>query len=362
MNSWFSIYWGAVVGLLPYYIRANEYNDVRVCKNYALFAAVCSSYLIFGIGFRNISSRIKYSLIGLSVLSWFNHDNFYLPAAVEQTVTFNVFLLLIYQLLSHDINFKVIANFLRISALIQCAFLCINIYKINPYNLAVPLDYPVGSFGQQTLSGAHVAVLFPFFLTTGWIVLAPILVGAVYISQSAMSLAALIVGLVVMIFHKHLFKGVFIFGSLITAVIVFFLTKNYVFFSDNMRYAAWSKLMLEFKDWPLNKMIFGRGFGYLYHNFHFDFMAQIFTYAHEEWIELLFALGFIGIFIFIYLIREILSFNDSKHTVMAVSVLAAVLANSTANFTLHISSIALIAAIAYAYLVQQQTKKERGLI
>lgn len=343
--------------LLPFYVRFNEHNDVRICKNLFFFFLVCVSLIVFGLGKRKVSLGLKTSLVFLAILSFFNHKNLYLSAAIEQTIIFNISLVILYQLLTFNLDFVVIAFFLRISALIQAVIFILNYYGVNPYNLSLPAPIPYGSFGQQTLSGAHIAVLFPLFLQTWWWMFIPVLIVAVFLAKSAMAWASLVAGVVVFGCYKHIKRPLFVSGCFCSALIAFFLTKSIPFFSDNMRYVTWKKLMIEFFNWRWIEELFGRGLGWLFHNSRLeDGIGGIFTYAHNEAIDSLWAFGIIGTSVIVYVLLKALK-NINEGSRVSLAILAAFISNSFGNFTFHISAIALPAMLAYAYLVTNNEEK-----
>jgi hypothetical protein len=356
VTEWFSLYWGAVAMLLPFYFRFNQYNDLRICKNFAFFAAFCASFMLFGIGNLKVNPKTKISLLLLSILSWFNHNDFYNGAALEQTVIFNVFLLFLYQMLTFDIKIGIIFNFCRVGAIVQALFFWMHYFKFNPYNPSVEIWFPVGVLGQQTLSAALLAACAPMFLFGGWRIALPLIISGVVISTSAMSLVSLAVGLYIVIFRKFIKSIFFYLTPIIALVACYFLFRHSSFLADNMRYEVWSGILSQFSESSAGEVLAGRGLGDFWINSKFILNGQRFTYVHNEFIESIWAFGVVGTLLILSLLLYLRNIK-SHESFVCLGIIASCLVNSYGNFTFHISSIAVILIIAYSYLV---TKKSEG--
>jgi hypothetical protein len=311
------------------------------------------SVLLFGFH-RKIPLRIKLPLVFLSFLSWFNHNSFYESAAIEQTVAFNAGILLTAQLISQSDKLKpnVIYLFLRLMAAIESIFFILNDFGINPYNPHQTLYkmYPVGSLGQQTLSGALLAVAAPACLTKkSWPLLIPIAY-AMYLSGSAMTWCACVFGCSYVIFRPKL-KTLVILGAALVSFSYLGLGA-FQFFSPHGRFAVWRWCVHEYCSmWNLRDILFGRGLGWLYNHLNVFMEDLKFTYAHNEFIELFWAVGLVGAFLFFLLVLPLRHIKPDKHLYVMLGILISVAANSVGNFTLHVSSIAQIAIMAYAFII-----------
>jgi hypothetical protein len=359
LSEWyFSLYWGVAAMLLPFYVRFNPFNDVRICKNFAFFAAFCVSFFIFGIGNNKIDVKTKITIILLSILSWFNHTNFYSGAAIEQTVIFNVFLLFLYQLLSHKLDIKIICACIRYSAIAQALLIFSQLTTFNVYNWSVPMLAPVGALGQQTLSGALLSVSIATFFVPFWWIFTPLIIMAIIISGSAMSLMSLFTSIYVFLFRKFIKSMWFYIIPTVVALIAYLAFKNSLFLADNMRYELWSTYLSKLSMLPITRVIFGNGFGNFWDTCSLDVGGQRFSYFHNEALEIVWALGAIGTSSFFYLLFKALHFKRTDDAFICFSILISALLNSLGNFTFHISSIAIIILIAYSYLVTNDSRKE----
>jgi hypothetical protein len=360
MVRYFAHYWGAACLLLPYFIWPNNYNDIRICRNFLAFALIIGSVMIFGQ--KRIHFKSSWPFLALLALSWINHHNFYLIGVIEQTVIFSGFMLLAIHLISNlePEDHPILFNYLRISALVQCVFMFINIFGVNIYNPRVPVHDLVGSFGQHTLAAAYLAILVPFFFTKRWIFFTPILVTFIYLSGSAMSMLACIAGIVFACIYKmyHRKSAICATGAALLLFYVFYslFLSTEKYFEDNERFKVWwNSYYIYTQYFDDGSVLVGKGLGYFYHYFMTTCKTckQYFTYAHNELLELLWAFGLVGAFLVGAMGYQLVWIKEQKYTLMFMTAIAIAIANSMGNFTFHMSPAALVIVICYACLINQ---------
>ena len=346
--------------LLPLYVRANSYNDIRVCRNYLVVGlAILSLGVFYSRG--ALSKNFSFLFVFMLIVGWLNHQNFYMAAVIEQTVVFSAFCLIYFQLsndlIDDDIN--VILNYLRVSCLIQVFLVFLNHgLDFNIYNPFVMTEKVVGSFGQETLVGAYIAVLAPLFFEKKRIALVPI-IWAIWLTTSAMSVCAFIMALIAYTYVKYLRKKAMVFALASTiciglAIYVFVLA-NQTYFDDKGRYILWAVLIDNYLSWSIWDIIFGRGLGNLYYTAS-DLCVEckeLFTYAHNEYIEILWAWGLFGMGCFVKFIYDIFKIKDLHLKAPLFACVIAILANMFGNFTLHIAPIGLAALLLYICLINK---------
>lgn len=353
--------------ILPYFIRINSslYNDVRVCRNYLVVGLVTLSFLIFIT--KRISLAQTWPITGLLVLGWFNHQNFYSAAALEQTVVFSAFCLLMMQMMSNidNSNKNIVINYLRLSCLLQVFLMLLNyFFSFNPYNPQVEATKILGSFGQETLAAAYVAILAPLFLVGRWRwFLFPIIL-AVVLSTSAIATTSLVAGILfyfIIRYFSNLFTILTIFTFVLFAFLAFalyFIDFNY--FDDKGRFLVWSILMKDFFHSSIFSILFGHGFGYIYENTRIlcKDCKEIFTYAHNEYIEAFFIWGISSVFLIYPFIKRLFkSQNFYKYSFISAC-LVALSVNCIGNFPLHLSPIGLGAMLLYTCIVNDKNNLE----
>jgi O-antigen ligase len=131
-------------------------------------------------------------------------------------------------------------------------------------------------------------------------------------------------------------------------------TQKVGYFGDSGRFEVWEKA-LSMYGW---ESLTGRGLG------HFSdfFIRQFglvhynqFRHVHNEFLEVLFAFGLIGVACFSYLLLQV-----KKSTSLFCCCLVSILANCFFNFYFHISVLALIGIITYVILYIEQQGESHG--
>lgn len=336
-----SIYWGTAAMLLPFYVRANNFNDIRISKNYALIFLTTIGCMLFGVG------KLKIRAIAVvAAFAFFIHSNFYRPASMEQTVTFLGGCLLISHLLSHRLNEKVIKVCLAITCILTSAVFILNNMGFNPFNPSIPMKYPVGPLGQQTLSGALVAITITSLIQPNFWMFIPAAAMGLWISGSSMSYLA--AGVNISLFtamNKTIALKLKV--SIITLLGIIgsmgLFSKDLL--NDHSRFYSWSIAIKKMSNFSLMDQLFGRGLGDFWHSFGVEIPGQMIRYAHNEVIESLWAFGIVGTMIIAIIVY--LPFKNFKST-YALAGFASVLVNSLGNFTFHIAPLALIGVIFYS--------------
>lgn len=353
--------------LLPFYVRFNSFNDVIVCKDFFLIALTFISVCLFGFA-KDIGPELKLPFISILILSWFNHKDFYQTAAIHQTMCFSAGILLVYHLISwaEHLDRGILLNCFRITAILESLVFVLNRFGINPYNIhADKIDIQVvGSLGQQTLSGALIAALAPTMLSGWGIWCLPLIIYAVYLSGSAMTAVSFVFGILICLFYKIMSKRYFwivisSFGAALLGAFIFGLN-TVSFFSNHGRFAVWKLSTLFYlRLWTAREMMFGKGLGFLSSHLDiFQYNIYKFTHAHNEYIEILWAFGLVGILLFWMILKPLL--KTHKKDSVFLGIIGALAVNSIGNFTMHVSSIAIIGLISYAYIIGRNNNLTGG--
>lgn len=345
--------------LLPVYFRANSVNDIRISKNYFFSVLIAVSIILFG--FRSRPGFQRWVLGLLALWSILVCKSFYTAAALQQISCFILGLILIQQA-SNKLKLrdhKNLEQFFAAVCIMQCLFIALNVFKINLWNPSVPMEYISGSLGHPTHAGALVAITAPFLFSLKrlkYIGFVAVLV-SLYYCKSAMSWFSLFNGVA---FYLLLNKNTR-FASLGVLVILnlgvlglFYSYGSYSpFLDDNSRIAAWVLALKTIFSWDYFDILFGRGLGNLWNDFSLYYRLQRFAYVHNEYIESLWAFGILGTSLIMGLaIRPFLNKAIANKERVFLASYVAFLTNCFGNFPMHLSSIALVGCLTYAYLVR----------
>ena len=340
-----SSFWGAASLLLPFFIRFNSLNDVRISKSYALVAMAFVSAMCFG-----VELATEWTVIALGAILYVNvvTKDFYTGAALEQLVATMAGIFILYQLISLKkyLRPQAIYFWFRVCAVLCCVIVFLHAYGFNPYNPDVIMPYPVGPLGQQTLTGALLAALLPsFFETRKTILFVPVVVAALYLLGSTMSWVAAgsAVWLYLMIRFRHYWPLVIVLS--LAVVMVISKTADPEFLSPHGRLIAWNESLNLWLDGSFLRRAFGNGLGWYWNHSQATFMGEPFRHAHSELLQALPEFGLFGVFCLIGLasIPFFLKIDAIAH-----AGLFALYINSLANFTFHLAPLALVAIIYYA--------------
>ena len=315
------------------------------------------SCILYGVG-DSKNKLILRPLFFLGILSFFNMDSFYTPAGLEQLTMFLSAILFVYhfhdKIGRYDINDMIF--FMQCSLFIQCAVVGMNYFGVNPFNFGILIDRPVGALGQESLSAALIAVLSPSLLyksSKKWL-LVPFI--ALLLLNTTFGILSFLGGILFYLGYKRLYPCVLYTVIGLCFVFLFLIGINLdgvEFFNDKGRFDLWLEVLRNFKEWDLSSQLFGRGLGYVWHNFTHvtDIDNKPFRYFHNEYLELLYAFGSVGVFLVGWMMKPLLKVKFDEQSAILLSIIFAIIINSAGNFTLHIAPIGLIFLIVYSCLI-----------
>jgi len=362
MNG-FTNFWGVASVLLPLYVRVDGVNDVRICRNYLFIFIVFLSISLFKNGKLKLQDYLPW--VGLLVLAWFNIDYLYQPATLEQFATLGAFCIAVPHLVSNYENMKInlFLNYFRASVLIQSVLVFTNMFGINLYNLDVPVPRALGSFGQETLTAAFIAVLLPTFFNKKWAPLLPIPLMAIFFTGSAMSAISVVAASVFFVAFSCLKLKKALLSLLGFYLMTFAFVTGFIgvdgYFNDNERFKVWETIYGVIKDRGFWHILFGSGVGSFWHHFS-DYCTdcnQRFLYAHSEPLQLVYEFGLAGVIMIGLVLKRIFylpSTIPNKGIILAMMIAA--FSNALGNFTFHIVPISMVILIGYTYLIGYKEK------
>lgn len=219
----------------------------------------------------------------------------------------------------------------------------------NPESLYVPSNIVSSTLGHPTIAGSFIAMLLPIMWYRGYKLMLPFGIVAVCMTQSQVAIGAMLVsGLVyvgltnkrnalislsiVVISASILIGGYFVSPSV----------KSFV--GDSGRFSEWGKIYKSFKT-PISKntktpkIYTGKGPGTFKHIYHIKENSK-FHQAHNEYLEVLYDFGILGLFLFVLalieLIKGVFVFQDRGNRALAAS-LVCVSISAGASFVWHLA-------------------------
>lgn len=270
---------------------------------------------------------------------------------------------------------KIIISAIAITCAIQSLWVFSEFMGFDPYSMLMgqhkKLDYLVpygwfnvvsdeqminGSLTNENWSGALIALTFPALFYWRFYVFIPVSLLSLYLLKSAMPVTSAFVGIcayiAVKLFDMKKIKNIALVASIFPALLVLIGPPKTGFFESGPRVWLWERI------WSLvhwYDLIIGKGVGFFAAVFPTKFLLHAvvpFRQMHNEYLEILFAFGVIGLAIFYYLYLQI--YKTEKLHPIFYAIIAAALFNSIGHFTFHVTSTALVGIIAYSFL----TKKE----
>jgi len=230
------------------------------------------------------------------------------------------------------------------------------ITKVNGVVTAQPVQLIVGSLGQQTLSGALIAISLPSLFRKGWYYFIPLSVIGIYLSTSSMSLATAVFITGAYVFRNYFKYYLIAMVGLVAALIP--LMQKDTFIYNGERFKIWVEA-LKWLD-GINIM-FGKGLGYFHDFFSRTHTSnEIFRQAHNEFIDLYIIGGAFALCVFgCYLYSVGRDFRRDTTKTPFYLIFFASLFNSLGSFPYHISATALVGLLSLGIIIKQE--KENGI-
>lgn len=315
MYSWFLT---VIITSTPFYFRAGNYIPLEYCREqFFLFSA------IFGIlVFRNRSS-IKFTgpILALLAMAYFNQYHVMATAMLLQYLPFVAGLLILNQTLHNTLNIELLLRGMRVSSIVECFWLLLNHFGIEPLQWIFPEIYfqtslqnvsktvPImGSLENPVPSALLIAILFPLFLQGKWRYFLPLGILSLYLSGSASAFLAFFVAVGLWFYvkycsgiHQESMKHVKrVAVSVIGSAILFIYLYKTGFFYASERLTKWP-MILKFNNAPF----FGKGLGYFRDNFPaYSGGVESWMHAHNILLDLYCAFGFAGLILVGYLLKQ----------------------------------------------------------
>lgn len=367
-NRIFAIYWAIVILVMTFIIFKSPVKP-RDYKNFIFLFSGLSSIVMFGIS--KIRKDVLLSAIPLIGLGFLNQHHFMAANPTYQFLFmltgFGVFMQF-YERWSPDVE-SVLYGTIAFACLIQCLWVLLNYYNIDPYQLvsgerqklirgAIGPDgrFPViGSLGHWMVTGSYLSVALPFVIRLNPYLLICLFIAAFALPSGAMVFCGAAMAMLygVNLFWKNKWFWII---SILSLILGYIVLEPYGVFYPSERIKIWITAF----DFVQNPII-GNGLGYFSDAFKQVYQGHFVenhAHPHNEFVAAYVSFGVVGLLIFSYWIVKILALRNID--IYATLSLIAFLAAACFGFPFHISSIAIIAIISLASILNKSDNKHTG--
>ena len=210
-----------------------------------------------------------------------------------------------------------IVKTIAISGIVMAVYVCLQAFGIDQFfatqpfalNPQNPVHNPhmAGTLGQPTIVAPFIALCLPFLLYKKWNIWAIFCIFVLFLIDSQVASAACILSLCVYCYLKKPQSWIVIAIMLSGAALFLCLNPSYI--GDSGRFGTWSQIILDWSGTPFEGAkiaITGAGIGSFQYLFHAT-NKTVFYQAHNEYIELLYSCGIIGLSLFMAVLFNIFS-------------------------------------------------------
>ena len=243
-------------------------------------------------------------------------------------------------------SFDTWLTLLRWMALVEIIRVCVQQFGWDPFYIPIsgPMpEIPAGSQGNQGWSGAMLAMCAPAFFDRRYAYGLIPLAGALYILKSTTPVIALVLSII--FYCYFMFNKKYVLAVTAAGLLAVLLYGGYDH-ASGARFGAWMhaiSLCLDREAWLLG---FGLGSWPTLFPATYD-QTVIWTHAHNEFIQLWFELGALGILCVLlytrFLIISIINNYANRVLILAGSGIISIILCSMGNFPMHLSGTAVIA-------------------
>lgn len=223
---------------------------------------------------------------------------------------------------------------------------------------------PVGFMGQQTILGPLVACGVVGALSLGgrFLLLLPVMIASIVFCNSSFTYLSLIAGLSVIYFDFIKKNSLAVLLATAMAIIVsplLFKDQINTLLMDNGRFVMWQETISiyenKFSFWQQLTGVGGGGFAAVFHKMQSEFLTRMSGYfleAHNDYLQVLFEFGFVGVALVFWLLVECFKYGIAAWKSSSVdrswfAILVCILFNSLGNFPMRIQPHGAIALLAF---------------
>lgn len=358
---------------MPFFMKFGSLGDIRFSQYFLLIALAVSTTIEANspLNIRQPEKRkVLLALIILAVMCFISTFDIYKGFALSRTIGFSLGLIIFFNL----IRFKNLKTWhaLVFICLTQTAWIFLQYFGFNLYNLFAPSNMQLlsnvdqkwaisttnvisGSLGHPNLSAAMIAITVPSLFRLGFWRYVPFAVVALLLTKSSFGIGTFVItmafwsfGSIGMLTTLAGALGVFIYGHFYGG-----------FFSNNNRADVWLDSISLFFKQDLLSVIFGNGLGWFPSAFNSSFnYDSTYNHVHNEYLEVLFSFGFVGLFLLLFIVISFLRMNAPKY--LKASFIA-ITFNCLANFPFHVGSLAATSILVAATIFIHRKESDDGI-
>lgn len=352
------VYWGAILFILPVFLRVVAGGDLRFAKDGVFLWSALLGTGMFGVRAFNGTLRLAFVVIGF--LTFWNQYHPYSVSVYHQSMMVMCGWLILAQGMDFTPkDWDRVIPFLWASLFLQAIWPISNAYGTDPWEwiglrrqwatggvVGPGMNTIIGMLHNPSISAALLAGCIPFVFTTLYssLLIIPALVG-LYYCGSSMAWLGLIAALGWFILLK--WRRAAVISALFLPAVVWGI-KGSKYSSDSGRFPAWARWGEHAQSQGWWKNTVGNGVGYISDQFPLIYKAPIaFKHLHNELMEIHAAWGGIGLLLSGLLFMRIKDWRSPWFYSFLI-----LWVNALGNLTFHISATTLLMILCYAKITQ----------
>jgi hypothetical protein len=365
-----------IICLMPFFIKFGSMGDIRFSQFFLLIALAVTTTL--GTSGNDLSKtkdiskrKVILSIIAIALIAFLNTSDIYKGLVLSRIIGFSLGLIIFFNLIGIKSLSKTwyVMAFLCIT---QSAWIFLQYFGVNLHHMMAPENFQVlsninqkwtilpqqvisGSLGHPNLSSAMIAITIPSLFRQGYWKYAGLSVIALLLTKSSFGVGTLVITSAFWFFGT---KGVL--WGLFSAIGVFIYGHFYGgFFSNNNRMDVWIDGVTLFFRQDFISVIFGNGLGWFPAAFNKAFTYDsVYNHAHNEYLEVLFAFGIVGLILMVFVFTSFLRMNAPKYL---KACFLAISFNCLANFPFHVGSLAATSILVAATIFSNRKESDDGI-
>ena len=286
----------------------------------------------------------------------------------NSVLCFSIAILAGYFLVNSKLDFHILyLEALILSGLLNCIMAYLQWFDLDPlwsYEPGVERTLPTAFFGQHTVLGPFIsACAIACLFRKRWVCFA-LIVPIVFATTSSFSVLSLVAGVSVYLYTRikaRYFLLITAVCSLIAICSMIYIPKLKYALGDSGRFEVWQEVVIQYWNFPLIKKLTGYGLGSFSAIFPLvqPFNTKqygVFIHAHNEYLQLLFEGGIIGVCVLFYLFYVLFrAFKRGlpEYCWAHLAILTVFLANSIGSFPLHLMPHGVIALWSFILIASE---------
>jgi len=269
-----------------------------------------------------------------------------------------------YKLCTEYLDRKDIAKifkWLRYSVILLLLYCTLQYFKLDEFlsGLADSGDQLVGTIGNPSHLAGYLALLSPLFFNKKGVLPLILLWFIILLTGSASGLfTALVVLVAYLLIKRRFWLGGGVSFLACFGGVVLLLTKSN-FFTSSHRLEVWRMALEVFKGKPITG--FGLG-SFALNKFYINRISSIWRHAHNEYLQISFELGIIGLVLILWVIFNALkdgwTLRKDNNGAILISIFVGFICLSCFTFTMHLWQISVLAMMVYSFIYVLKNNSE----